>query len=486
MIQVNGQVNGQVDVNGSSFSYAAQSPWIFSDTLRANVLFGKPFDEQRYKNVIHACCLDIDLAQFGASSDVTMIGERGVNLSGGQKSRVALARALYTDADIYLLDDPLATVDRAVAKQIYDRCIGTHGLLKEKTRLLVTHQVEFLVESDQRIILAHGQIEQEDSFDETTMQESSLDEPHDLIKSDVTTTSSTFELSPTTSDMQSIVEEEVSSNLSVRWSVWYSLFAAPPLGIFGLGLMICLLLIGEILYDGTNFWLGLQSRETDTKGLYQPKVIYIYLGMAVGTLIALLVRGIFFYYHTLNGANHLHNQMLTGLLHTPIRFYESNPSGRILNRVSKDQQVVDEILPFTIFEAAQLLLMAAGAVIITCIINWWSIFLVISIVSLLYILYRYYMKLNYQLKRLEGVTRSPVYTHFSASLNGLTTIRSFKVENDWIEMFFSRVDTNTQAYISMIGASRWFGLMVDMLKCLYILAFAIFAIITRDTISPSL
>ncbi|CAF4835548.1 unnamed protein product, partial [Rotaria sp. Silwood2] len=112
-------INGQLHTNGSSFSYAAQSPWIFADTLRNNILLSRSFDQQR--------------------GDLIMIGEKGVNLSGGQKARVSLARALYADADIYLLDDPLGAVDRTVATQIYERCLGPHGLLKDKTRLLVTH-----------------------------------------------------------------------------------------------------------------------------------------------------------------------------------------------------------------------------------------------------------------------------------------------------------------------------------------------------------
>src|ERR1019366_8499935 len=106
-------------------------------------------DEERYKNVIKACCLDIDLQNFGEVGDLLMIGDKGVNLSGGQKARVSLARALYADADIYLLDDPLSAVDHIVAKQIYERCIGPHGLLKHKTRLLITQQTQFLVKTHQ-------------------------------------------------------------------------------------------------------------------------------------------------------------------------------------------------------------------------------------------------------------------------------------------------------------------------------------------------
>ena len=151
-------INGQLDTYDSSFAYVAQIPWIFVDTFRNNILLNRPFDEQRYRNVIYACCLDIDLLLLGPNADLTIIGEKGINLSGGQKARVALARALYSDVDIYLLDDPLAAVDRVVARQIYERCIGPRGLLKDKTRLLVTHQIQFTYETDQTIFLSHGHI----------------------------------------------------------------------------------------------------------------------------------------------------------------------------------------------------------------------------------------------------------------------------------------------------------------------------------------
>ena len=136
----------------NSISYAPQSAWIFADTIRANILLGKPMDEERYKNVIKACCLNIDLQNFGEVGDLLMIGDKGVNLSGGQKARISFARALYADADLYLLDDPLAAVDPKVAKNIFDQCIGPRSLLRGKTRILVTHQTHFLVETDQMIL----------------------------------------------------------------------------------------------------------------------------------------------------------------------------------------------------------------------------------------------------------------------------------------------------------------------------------------------
>ncbi|CAF4896942.1 unnamed protein product, partial [Rotaria sp. Silwood1] len=230
-------INGQLNTNDSSFSYAAQSPWIFADTFRNNILLNRPFDEQRYKHIIHACCLDVDLGLFGSSGELTMIGEKGANLSGGQKARVALARALYGDADIYLLDDPLSAVDRRVAKQIYEQCIGPYGLLKNKTRILATHQTQFLYESDQTIFLSHGCIDKQGCLKENIIREDAPNKNETSVLADI------LDVNPSMADAQSIITDETSLNDGVRWSVWYHWFTAPPSGIFGFCLLMVLLLL---------------------------------------------------------------------------------------------------------------------------------------------------------------------------------------------------------------------------------------------------
>ncbi len=152
-------VDGQIHTNGSSFSYASQSPWIFVDTVRKNIILDQPFDKQRYMDVLRACCLTADLESFGPTADLAILGDKGINLSGGQCARVSLARALYIDADIYLFDDPLASVDNKVAKQIYDQSMGPHGFLKNKTRLLITHHTKYLIDSNQILYFDHGHIQ---------------------------------------------------------------------------------------------------------------------------------------------------------------------------------------------------------------------------------------------------------------------------------------------------------------------------------------
>lgn len=149
------KISGDLDLKGSVF-YLSQEPWIFTDTIQQNILFGNEYDKDKYNTVIKVCCLEQDLKMF-ANGDLEMIGEKGINLSGGQRARVALARALYSDAQIYLMDDPLSAVDANVANLLFKNCIN--GYLKSKIRVLVTHQVQHLKDANQIIVLNNGQIQ---------------------------------------------------------------------------------------------------------------------------------------------------------------------------------------------------------------------------------------------------------------------------------------------------------------------------------------
>lgn len=156
------KVSGRVNTKGS-IAYVPQQAWIQNATLQNNILFGKPYDKKRYDRVIEACALKPDFAMLPAG-DQTEIGEKGINLSGGQKQRVSLARAVYQDADIYLLDDPLSAVDSHVGKHIFEQVIGPTGLLNKCTRVLVTHGVTYLPKVDNIFVLSHGEISESGSY----------------------------------------------------------------------------------------------------------------------------------------------------------------------------------------------------------------------------------------------------------------------------------------------------------------------------------
>ncbi|UJR19499.1 hypothetical protein I4U23_022628 [Adineta vaga] len=473
-------ISGKLQLATNSISYAPQSAWIFADTIRSNILLGKPMNEERYKNVIKACCLDVDLENFGEIGDLLMIGDKGVNLSGGQKARISLARALYADADLYLLDDPLAAVDPKVAKSIFDQSIGPKSFLRGKTRILVTHQTHFLVESDQMFVLTHGhldelQIEQQpetDSSEESSETDSSSGKETDFV------------LNTNITDMNSIVKNETSIEGSINWKIWLKLFTAPPLRWFGFLFMIILMLGNEALYDFANSWLASWSSKDEIEQR-SSFYIYVYLGVIISTFIVALTRVSYIIYIMLCGSTYFHNRMLKGILYTSLRFFENNPSGRILNRASKDQQVVDESLPLALIDSMQYLLMTLGSIIIIGITNPWVLLILIPLVPTILWLRRFYIRASRQLKRLESVTRSPIFTLFSTSLDGLTSIRAFGVQNDFLKMFIERIDANSRASFILSAAAHWFGLRLDLTASLLTLVTSILAVALRHQIDPS-
>lgn len=158
------KTSGRVNTYGS-IAYVAQQAWIQNATLKDNILFGKPFDKRNYERIIEACALKPDFEMLPAG-DQTEIGEKGINLSGGQKQRVSLARAVYADSDIYFLDDPLSAVDSHVGKHIFEKVIGPQGLLKNKTRVLVTHGITYLPQVDGIVVLKNGEVSEMGTYKE--------------------------------------------------------------------------------------------------------------------------------------------------------------------------------------------------------------------------------------------------------------------------------------------------------------------------------
>ncbi|CAF4589310.1 unnamed protein product [Rotaria socialis] len=478
-------VDGEIFTNGSSFSYASQSLWIFVDTVRTNIILDKPFYKERYMNVLRACCLNADLESLGPTADLTMIGDKGINLSGGQRARISLARALYIDADIYLFDDPLASVDNKVAKQIYDQSIGPHGLLKNKTRLLITHQTKYLIDSDQILYFDHGLVRCElpSNAYQVELEKIPLIDEDTNIKP---ATANILDVEQSHIDHQSIIQDETSIKSTVNWSVWAYLFSQSVFGWFAFAFLIVLLLSGEILCEIANILLALLLNKLEMNASHTRPTPSIYLYVNLTNMVLSLVSAILFFRIILDGTNALEKKMVHALFNTSIRFYESNPSGRILSRASRDQQVVDEILPATLFDSVQSLLMSMGSIIVIGVINPWIFPVLIPLFGICVVLHHIYARSNHQVKHLESVARSPVYSLLASSLNGLMTIRALKNKDYFIKLFHNRIDANTRSYLALIGVSQWFGLYLDLLNNIFTVIATLLCLILKDQLNPAL
>uniref|UniRef100_A0A8C6EL77 ATP-binding cassette sub-family C member 5 n=1 Tax=Microcebus murinus TaxID=30608 RepID=A0A8C6EL77_MICMU len=374
-------LEGSIAISGT-FAYVAQQAWILNATLRDNILFGKEFDEERYNSVLNSCCLRPDLAIL-PNSDLTEIGERGANLSGGQRQRISLARALYSDRSIYILDDPLSALDAHVGNHIFNGAIRKH--LKSKTILFVTHQLQYLVDCDEVIFMKEGCITERGTHEElmnlngdyATIFNNLLlgDTPPVEINSKKETSGSqkkSQDKGPKTGSVKKekvvkpeegqLVQQEEKGQGSVPWSVYgvYIQAAGGPLAFLVI-MSLFMLNVGSTAFSTwwLSYWIKQGSGNTTvTRGnqtsvsdsmkdnpLMQYYASIYALSMAV-MLILKAIRGVVFVKGTLRASSRLHDELFRRILRSPMKFFDTTPTGRILNRFSKDLDEVDVRLPF--------------------------------------------------------------------------------------------------------------------------------------------
>ncbi|XP_006608778.1 probable multidrug resistance-associated protein lethal(2)03659 isoform X2 [Apis dorsata] len=494
--------DGVLETNGK-ISFADQRPWIFASSIRQNILFGQPWNEIRYNEVIRVCQLKRDIDLF-THKDRTMVGERGINLSGGQRARINLARALYADADIYLLDDPLSAVDTHVGSRIVDECIC--GFLKDKTRILVTHQIQYLKVADQIIVMNNGNIQAKGSFEE--LQNMNLDfikifqEVEDKqesneaeIKIEKRKTMEEIkkrENTDATDEPVEVLEMRTVGKISSKIFFAYWKASKNP---FLLLLMIILFILSQIMASGSDyllaFWVNSEvaSRILKDNGtmvfkwvgpLSRDGIIYLYSGLTVGIVCIYVVQTFTYYGVCMRSSKNLHAQMFHSIVRAAMYFYNTNPAGRILNRFSKDIGIIDKKLPFTMFDVIIMFLNFIGTIVILGEVNAWLLIPTGIIILLFYYMRVVYISTSRAVKRMEGITRSPVFDHVGATLQGLTTIRAFKAEKIVTTDFDNHQDLHSSTWYIFISISRAFGLYIETFCLIYVAVITIMFLIFDD------
>lgn len=554
---------GSVTMRGTVV-YVSQEPWIFSSTVRENILFGSKYEDDWYYTVLEACALkrDIDCLING---DLTLVGERGVTLSGGQKARVSLARAVYRKADIYLLDDPLSAVDTAVSRHLFNKCIK--GLLSQSCVLLVTHQLQYLKQCDKMIGLKEGVVtvygdtteilewgeskilsliggkggeEEEEEYEEQLAEMTFSDD-------DITPLHSPLEENILFPGLSSVYDSLVISNsvnddtpaitpapppllsaLSTRSfgrtlrsitsiqngvEIPVQTFEAPPEeestggtvsvktyakyfmsgGSYWLPLVVLIMfLIAECSIITTDWWIAdwancnINGSTVSTCALSNNERIGIYSGLVSSLWISCLLRSFLFYVLSLSATRTLHNRMFSSVIRAPVLFFDTNPIGRVLNRFSKDIGFLDDILIYSFCEFLQFFMRFLGIIITAVIANYYLI-IVIVILCVVFVLFRqYYLRMARTIKRIEASRRSPLYSHISMTLQGLSTIRAYGMVQEMVKVFYNYHNKHTQAWFLYIVSSRWFGMRIDALSSLFITTVVFVSIPLAGSLSPGL
>jgi len=471
-------VQGAVRVSGR-VAYCSQVPWIMSTTVKENILFGKPFNEKEYKRVIRATALDTDIAQF-EHGDATEIGDRGLNLSGGQKARLSLARAAYSDADVILLDDVIAAVDAHVAEHLMEKCIaggpGLHDpLLHGKTRVVVTNSHRWLkqasvvcalVEADGECqIAACGKptevmrIAKEQGLDLGTIDSEAPEQPSlGRRQTSVDDVDASSKEKKEQTGANKAAREEDREVGTVRLHVWKTY--ATVLGVHWLVLLLSAYVLGTCLQTGAVGWLAFWSRHSAAEPWFY---LEIYATLLLATALNVFIRQAIFRMASLRASRALHDGAIRAVFRAPMSWLDTTPSGRVINRMSSDLQKVDMMLQgtmqFLMLSAFNVL--AAFAVVIVVVPV-----AVLIVLPMLYVYYKIqgvYRASSRELQRLEGIAKTPIYSEFSEALAGLSTIRAYKHESTFCEKNGKNLERQLRVLLCLQAASAWLSLRLGLI-----------------------
>ncbi|XP_070656005.1 ATP-binding cassette sub-family C member 4-like isoform X3 [Bos indicus] len=504
---------GKVSIHGR-IAYVSQQPWLFPGTVKSNILFGKKYEKERYEKVIKACALKKDL-QLLKEGDLTEIGDRGTPLSEGQKARVSLARAMYQDADIYLLDDPLSAVDAGLSRHLFEQCVCQ--ALKDKITILVTHQLQHLKDASQILVLKDGITVERGTYSEFLKSgidvfslfekgnEQSEPSPFPGAPSLISESLVQSLKSPRPSLKDAAPEDQETENIQVTLPVedhlegkvgfktyknYFTAGADWPIIIF----FILVNIAAQVAYVLQDWWLafwanvqnglyfGVYVKEDEDVVFVLNWYLSVYSGLTVSTVLFGITRSLLIFYILVNSSRALHNKMLESILRAPVLFFHRNPIGRILNRFSKDIGHMDDLLPLIFLDFIQTFLLVIGVVGVMVAAIPWTAIPVIPLGIIFFFLRRYFLETSRDVKRLECTTRSPVFSHLASSLRGLWTIRAYKAEQKFQELFDAHQDLHSEAWFLLLTTSRWLAVYLDVICAIFVTAVAFGALILAQSL----
>ncbi|GJN35825.1 hypothetical protein PR202_gb24635 [Eleusine coracana subsp. coracana] len=472
------RMSGSVAVS-SSVAYVAQTAWIQSGTVRDNVLFGKPMNNEEYEKAIRCCALDKDIENF-PHGDLTEIGQRGLNMSGGQKQRIQLARAVYNDADIYFLDDPFSA-----------DCVM--GGLEKKTVILVTHQVEFLSKVDKILVMENGEITQEGTYQELLESGTAFEQLVNAHRDSKTTLGSqdtstggkqadTFQYQKPMIPQNSETEKSAGNLPSVQLTEEekrelgevglkpYKDYVSISKGWFLLVLIIVAQCAFVFLQCLATYWLAVavQSHQFGVA-----VVVGVYAAMATGSCLFAYVRSLLAAHFGLKASREFFSGFMDSVFKSPMLFFDSTPTGRIMTRASSDLSILDFDIPYTMTFVISGTIEVAATLVIMIMVTWQVVLVAVPVVIVLLYIQRYYIASARELVRINGTTKAPVMNHAAESMLGVITIRAFKVTTRFIQTNLELIDTDAALFFYTNAALEWVLLRVEALQILVIVTSSI-------------
>ncbi|KAJ3149662.1 Multidrug resistance-associated protein 1, partial [Geranomyces variabilis] len=460
---------GEASVFGS-VAYCSQSPWLLSASVEENIVFGHEPARPRVQSAIESACLehDLDLLPHGRQ---TWIGEKGINLSGGQKSRVALARALARDADIYVLDDPTSALDAHVSRRVLDGAICT--LLREKTVIVATNALHMLPRTDLVVVMRDGAIAEtgvfndlmadSNSFLSNMMQNYAYDERKEEGNSAEHQDEVIMKAIKNFEVQKAIAEDRKSG--ATDWATIVLYFAAGgPLYLLGVTIFVVLVVAASSL---GRIFLALWAK--DSLHISTGAYIRWYAGLGVVNTLLIAALVTFVFVNAMRAGKLIHDKAMDGVQNAWMPFFEVTPSGQILNRLVGDCEEVDTDLLINVYFVAR---EAAGFLTAVLVVAYsapytLSILFIIALVATY--IFRIFNRPYRDLKRLTSVMISPVLSHTSETVAGSASIKAYRVEEHFIEAQHAKIDRSNAVSLLFQSAKVWLGLRLDLLTSTVVL-----------------
>jgi ABC-type multidrug transport system fused ATPase/permease subunit len=532
----------------SGIAYVAQTAWLQNASIRDNILFGLPYDQERYENILYMTALtrDLEILEFG---DSTEVGEKGITLSGGQKQRVAIARAVYSQADIVILDDCLSAVDAHTAKHLYEHCLlGEY--MRNRTVILVTHHVSLCIRGSGYVVALNesGSVSAAGKpFDviKTGVLGEVLSQEGWMEKIDAKEEAATNGPIPTIPRMNKnkanaadgagkLVQEEKRAEGGVSWQVYATYYYASG-GFFFWFSVLLFFCAAQASILGQDYWIkvwssaygsandiaaqvmnvasgnyngsrsdvlvntlfsynnmvpqSIKAFATELKDGESVDVAYylgIYFLIGMISLALTMLRSLFLFYGTLKASRSIHSQLLDRILRAKVRFFDTTPVGRIVNRFSSDLETIDQAVGPSLSFLLYSIVATVYVIILISIITPAFIIPGVFIAMMFRSVGAYYLNTSRDMKRLNSVSRSPIYVQFNETVVGVATIRAFGAQRRFIKENFKRIDTNNRPFIWMWATNRWLHCRVDVLGAFVSFCTGVVLVLSKDVVNAGL
>ena len=510
MTTVGGQVLWADD---ATVAYAAQKAWLLNNTVKNNILFGQPYIRERYEAIVEACALKSDLEILPAG-DETEIGEKGINLSGGQKQRISLARAVYSGANFVLFDDPLSALDAHVGQHVFEQAIMKMLVQRGRTVVLVTHQLQYLPKADNVIVMKDGRavicstyndvesaksdnvkraltitrqqsIEREHQHEEEEETEVVLERRH-TVEEEIKEAGEDEE----ENEKGKLMTKEEREKGAVALKVYLSYARACGYLYVIVALVLAVVAQGGIV--GADWWLSIWSSDRPSGNTSAKHDVDYYLvgytSLSITAVVLTFFKSISIALCCLRGAKLLHIRMLKRVIQAPMRFFDTTPIGRVLNRMSSDTSAIDSNLPMVTQNFINTMLSATAALIVQAAVTPYFLLVVLPFVVIYYYIQRFIRRSTRELQRLDSISKSPIYAQLSETLGGLATIRAYRSQERFQLQIMKAIDKNNVAFIFTQMANRWLGLRLDYGGALIVFLAAVSSVgaALSGTINPGL